>query len=285
MGALFMTIAAVRYFRKIWSLPFKLSMVTFFNLILLTGPASVEAQEEIVCITCHARLKGRLSDPVQLWRGSIHAANGITCDKCHGGDPKDSANAMSPERSFIGAPKEHDVPSFCGRCHRGIRDDYARSAHGSSLGHGGPTCVTCHSNHAVVKASIELINEKLCGRCHSFDRARVIREALQQTEYRIHTLENDILHYKTRGVDTDSLDKSLFAMRNRYHSLAHVVDVNRIKGESGRINDELNRLEKALKKIDEEFARRRILGVFIVGIALLSALLFYLLRKSYDNRA
>ena len=61
---------------------------------------------ETVCIQCHGAQPGRLGEPVKLWRDSIHAENGISCNDCHGGDPKDLANAMSPARGFLGVPKD-----------------------------------------------------------------------------------------------------------------------------------------------------------------------------------
>ena len=97
--------------------------------------------EDIVCITCHSALPGKYSEPVKLWQGSIHAENGIACNACHGGDPKDAANAMKKERGFLGAPKYNDVPAFCGRCHVGVLKDYLASGHGRALATGGPNCV------------------------------------------------------------------------------------------------------------------------------------------------
>ena len=155
-------------------------ILLLLTALAFTTPAPAAAQEEIVCIQCHGALTGKLGDPVKLWRGSIHAENGIACNDCHGGDPKDLVNAMSPSRGFLGVPKEKDIPAFCGRCHVGVKNDYLQSAHGKALGKGGPTCVTCHGNHQVVKASLDIINEKRCTQCHSFERARIIREAMQR---------------------------------------------------------------------------------------------------------
>ena len=130
--------------------------------------------DEIVCITVPRRPAGKYGEPVKLWRGSIHAENGIACNACHGGDPKDAANAMSPARGFLGrARKRRTSPPSAAAATSGVLKDYLASAHGRALGKGGPTCVTCHGNHLIVKASLELINEKSCTRCHSYERAKV----------------------------------------------------------------------------------------------------------------
>jgi len=222
-------------------------------------------------------------EPVKLWQGSVHAENGISCHNCHGGDPRDFANAMSPARGFIGVPKDVAVPDFCGRCHIGIKKDYLASAHGRALGKGGPTCVTCHGNHAVKKVTLELINEKDCSRCHSFERARLIRSSMEQTEGTLVALSRRMESFKGEGVETAALEKSLFAQRNRYHSLFHEVDVAKVRNESARIAGELNGIKASLDAIDAEFDKRRTIGAFAVAAALLAAILLHLLHKTYSS--
>lgn len=258
--------------------------IFLYALSLLLAPAGVltASGAQIVCITCHSTLPGKYGEPVGLWQGSIHAENGIACNSCHGGDPADSASAMSPARGFLGVPKERDIPAFCGRCHVGVERDYRASAHGRALGSGGPSCVTCHGNHRVVRASLELINEKSCSRCHGFERARLIREAMEETERRMAAIEGKIAIFRGRGVDTDRLEKGLFALRNSYRSLFHNVDVKMVRAESERIRGELEGLDRILRKVDEAERARRLAGVAVVASLLLAALLFHLLRKSYD---
>lgn len=252
-------------------------------VFVFLGPTLVAAAEgETVCLQCHGAQTGRALEPVKPWQDSIHAGNGISCHGCHGGDPKDIVNAMNPERGFLGAPKERAIPDFCGRCHIGIKADYLRSAHGRALGKGGPVCVTCHGSHAIKKASLELINEKSCTRCHSYDRARLIRGAMEQTETTLSGLSLRIEAFKNKGVDTAALEKSLFAQRNHFRSLFHEVDVAKVKAESGRIAGELNTIKGTLDAIDAEHARRKTIGVFAIGACLLAALLLYLLHKTYS---
>jgi len=256
----------------------------FFAALVIVTPSAVEAAgpTEIVCITCHGKLPGKYGEPVKLWQGSIHAENGIGCNGCHGGDPADSASAMSPARGFLGVPKESAIPAFCGRCHIGVEKDYRASAHGRALGRGGPTCVTCHGNHRVVKASLELINEKSCSRCHTYERARLIRGAMQETEGMIAALEGRIAAFRGRGVDTDRLEKGLFALRNSYRSLFHNVNVELVKQESTRIQGGLQGLERELQGIDALERKRKLAGAFVIAGLLIAALLFHLLKKSYD---
>ena len=252
------------------------------TLLLIAAVAFAAEPVQIVCITCHAKLPGKYGEPVRLWSGSIHAENGISCSHCHGGDPGDSVNAMSPARGFLGVPKGPDIPAFCGRCHVGVKKDYFASAHGKALGKGGPTCVTCHGNHLVVKASLELINEKSCSRCHSFERAQLLRNAMQETERMIVAIDAGIAGFKQEGVDTERLEKGLFAVRNGFHSLFHNVDVEKVRKDSARIQGELKKLDAQLQRLAEARRKRKLAGSAAVAGALLAALLFWLLKKTYD---
>jgi hypothetical protein len=247
-------------------------------------PSAALAQEtaEPVCIQCHSKMPEKYSLPVTLWRRSVHAENGVFCNGCHGGDPKDAANAMSPARGFLGAPGENAIPAFCGRCHVGVLKDYLASAHGRALGKGGPTCVTCHGNHQVVKATLELINEQSCSRCHSFERARVIRAAMQETETMIVAIDGRISTFKKIGTDTEKMEKELFAVRNSFHTLFHNVNVELVKKESARIQADLKKIQVVLAKLDDSHKNRKIAGVIVVSFMLLIALVLHLLRKTFD---
>jgi hypothetical protein len=251
-------------------------------LALLALPAETTAAE-IVCIQCHSKQQGKYGEPVRLWQGSIHAENGIACNACHGGDPKDEVNAMSPARGFLGKPKETDIPAFCGRCHVGVLKDYQSSLHGKALGRGGPTCVTCHGNHLVLKASLELINEKNCSRCHSYQQAAKIKGVMARTEGRIVAIDTGIAKFKQQGFDTERLEKGLFAVRNSFHSLFHTVDAAKVENELARIETDLRKLDELLANIDNLQHQRKLIGAVAIGGALLAALLLHLLRKTFDQ--
>lgn len=245
-------------------------------------PTFAGGQEQTVCIQCHGAQPGKIGLPVQKWRGSIHAGNGISCHDCHGGDPKDAVNAMSPERGFVGVPAETGIPAFCGRCHVGIMNEYLKSAHGQALGHGGPTCVTCHGSHEVMKATLEFINEKNCSRCHPYDRAAAIKDAMVLTEEQIAAVEGKLERFRGEGVDTEAREKSLFDLRNRYRRLFHDVDIVRVKQESGLIQRELGVIHQGLLLLDERNQRRKIAGAVVVGGLLAAALLANLLKKTFE---
>jgi hypothetical protein len=241
-------------------------------------------QEETVCIQCHGGLPDALGAPVAAWRESIHAANGISCHDCHGGDPTDFAMAMSPERGFIGVPEYVEVPEFCGRCHVGVLEDYQKSAHGLALHNGGAQCVVCHSNHAVQKASLDLINPDSCSRCHSYDRAEEIKGILADTDGRIGTMETDLTKLGKLGMDVEALQGQLFDLRNRFHRAFHTVKVERVKAQTGEVLGDLDQLREKVSEINARLGQRKLWGGVAIGLLVLAGILFLLMRKSYEEQ-
>lgn len=261
---------------------FRIIFILTGFLLSLAVQVSAAVKSETVCVQCHATQTGRIAKPVELWRKSIHAENGINCNHCHGGDPADADNAMSPARGFLGKPVETGIPGFCGRCHVGVLKDYLASQHGKKLGKGGPTCVTCHGNHLVKKASIELINEKDCSRCHSYEKPRQIRDAMAATESKIIYIDSRLADFKGKGIDTARMEKALFAVRNRFHTLFHELDVTRIKTQTTEIDNDLEILVRTIKALDETDQKRKLAGVVAIAAALFAALVLRLYVKSMD---
>jgi hypothetical protein len=165
------------------------------SLVVLSIPAVVRAQQEAVnnCVSCHSALSDqRLSSPVQGFAEDIHAARGLTCVSCHGGDASASGfDGMDPAKGFVGRPAKTRIPSFCGRCHSdaqfmrqynpSLRVDqereYATSVHGRRLSQFGDTavavCTSCHPAHHIRPpsdplSSVNPLNvAETCGACHA----------------------------------------------------------------------------------------------------------------------
>lgn len=261
-----------------------LLLAVFAGLAPLRGVAEEAApRQESVCLQCHGLQEGRLGEPVQLWRQSVHAANGISCNDCHGGDPGDFANAMSPEKGFLGVPEESAIPDFCGRCHVGVLEDYRASAHGRALQSGGPQCVTCHGNHRVMAASLDLINDKDCTRCHEYGRAEQIRSAMTQVEGRMQNVDGRLVELRRIGVAVKSEADRLFALRNDFHRLFHNVDVERVRHETGRFNERLDLLDQSVAAIDQELRWRKAVGGGIIVLLVLAGVVLLLIRKTYEE--
>lgn len=254
-----------------------------FALVVLLFLAGAAAAQQSVCIECHGGQPGSLGEPVEAWRGSIHAENGNSCEGCHGGDPTDYAMAMSPERGFIGVPSGEEIPGFCGRCHVGVEEDYAESAHGRALGEGGPQCVTCHNAHDVRKATPDLINREDCSRCHEYGRAEEIKSAVVETDSRIASLDKKLQSLHRLGIATKEMEGNLFSLRNRFHRLFHSVDVERVREKTARLHEELDEISERIKDIEHNLTQRKMAGGVVVALLVLAGILAMLIRKTYQE--
>lgn len=258
-----------------------------FEQEFLSKPWGGETAEVDVCIGCHSseKMDAKVRDIPQKWEMSIHNLYNVSCHDCHGGDPKDPAMAMSPQRGFVGAPKYADVPEFCGKCHVGIMKNYLESGHGKALKASGkgPNCVTCHGSHKeeqyIQKANIDIINERLCSRCHSYERAKIMKQALFLTEKKIGEISKALEEVKREGIYAVDDEKALFSTEAEFRALFHTVDVTLVKDRTDEFTKRLNAIERNAQDAFNEVERRRNFSAFLmlvfaglaIGIGLLSA--------------
>jgi nitrate/TMAO reductase-like tetraheme cytochrome c subunit len=251
--------------------------------LALATPAAAEP----VCIVCHSSdaMKPEYRKVYQEWKKSWHAQNNVSCNDCHGGDPKDGVNAMSPQRGFLGVPKPAAVPQFCGKCHIGILRDYLDSGHGKALmAKGtGPTCVTCHGAHDVQKARLAIINETLCSKCHSYERAQLMKEALFGTEEKISAISGELKTIQSNGLDIENEEKTLFRTQAQYRALFHTVDVNLVKSQTDSFNAPLDTLQKKAQALLQELTFRRNFAGFLLLLFAAMGVVAFLLSKTYNR--
>ncbi len=237
-----------------------------------------------VCIQCHSSdmMKPEIRDIPQQWEMSWHAQNGISCHNCHGGDPQDAENAMSPQRGFVGTPKYARVPEFCGKCHVGILKNFMESGHGKALKTSGkgPNCVTCHGSHSIQKASIHIINEKLCTKCHSYERVKVMKQALFVTENKMNEIDQGLKKLKSESTPLEDEEKNLFSIQAEFRTLFHTEDVSVVKKRTDEFIKRLNPIEVKIQKTFAELRFRRDFSAFLMLIFLGMGVVLFLLAKS-----
>ncbi len=132
------------------------------------------------CAQCHAdselaqRHGIKAGNVYQMYMDSIHgralSRSGLlvaaNCSDCH------TAHAIKPKTDNASTVFRANVPATCGRCHAGIRAEYARSIHGRRLAAGDPAvpvCTDCHSAHQIRRVDappwqLDVVRE--CGSCH-----------------------------------------------------------------------------------------------------------------------
>jgi nitrate/TMAO reductase-like tetraheme cytochrome c subunit len=259
-----------------------LTALAFFSLLgtsqaawrdIFQTEAAKPKVEQNVCILCHDSdlIKPEYRDIPGEWRKSWHYANGVSCQDCHGGDPKDATKAMLRSKGFLGAPKYDQVPGFCGKCHIGILENYQESGHGKALkspvkGIKGPNCVTCHGSHDIQPADIEIINEGLCGSCHSYDRAKEMKASLFLTEKKIKEIDHDLKTLKAGLISTEESGKVLFQTQAEFRTLFHTVDVKLVNERTAEFTKRLTAIEGGVQQGFKELKFRENFAMVIMLI-------------------
>jgi hypothetical protein len=250
------------------------------------APAGLALQppvEKIVCLTCHTAkwMKPQFRQVVPEWRKSIHYRNGVACNSCHGGNPHNAALAMSPKSGFVGVPTYNEVPQFCGKCHIGI---YHSCLHCAAMmtNPKGPNCVTCHSAHDVQKATINIINPSLCGRCHSYAPAKVMKTALMQTETKMNKIDKELKILNTGLISTSADEKILFRTREAYRSLFHTIDVPLVKEKTAEFDKRLAAIQTRVEAGFRQMRFRRYYAIALILIFFGLAITILLANRNSD---
>jgi hypothetical protein len=256
-----------------------------FEREFLTKPWAGEQVEESACIGCH-RYKIKPRDIPEMLQTSMHFQNGVSCHDCHGGDPKDASMAMAHERGFVGAPQYAEVPEFCGKCHIGILKQYVESGHGKALESTGkgPNCVTCHGSHKdgryIQLANINIINEQLCTKCHSYERAKDMKQALFLVEKKMDKISDNLKTLKKSDAFVDHEEKELFSAHAEFRALFHSTDVTLVKSRTDEFTERLHHIELEIQSIFKELRFRRNFSAFFMLLFAAMAVMVLMLPKS-----
>lgn len=140
-----------------------------------TAGAAGREKAKNSCVHCHSKLSAKNFVGVKShsWKGSIHQKNGVTCDKCHGGNP----HAKSEKEAHVGVFGSSNpvstiyyknVPATCGKCHGAEFYKFTQSLHYNRLESTGqgPDCVTCHGSMVTTVLTPETV-ANVCQRCHN----------------------------------------------------------------------------------------------------------------------
>jgi len=268
-----------------------LSLASFretFEKEFMLSPWSIARGEISACIQCHTSdsMDSEMQQLVEDWRESWHSQNNISCHDCHGGAPEDASMSMSHQRGFKGAPKESDIPEFCGTCHIAIMNNYLKSGHGKTfLETGtGPSCVTCHGSHNIQRASMDIINEQLCSKCHTYERAKEMKQALFLVESKLNSIDKDLKHLRLLGIETDMQEKAFFRTHAEFRALFHSIDVDAIRIKSSDYTEKLEVIESEINDSFKMLAFRRNFSAYLLLLFVGLSIVVFLLLKSYEKK-
>ncbi len=263
-----------------------------FNAIRLN-----HTERNISCsLECHEDLiRKKASDNFQQWSESIHSQYFVTCDQCHGGNPKANtkADAHSTKKNITdpGSPIYFkNIPETCGKCHTEELDNFKNTMHYQRLQAEtkAPSCINCHQPHSfkVLKAS-ELT--PLCSVCHNqIDQpstanvpkdAKLALEKADELRDTIQTTRKSISDAKAKGIDVVSAQNDLDAavsIMNKIPSLWHSFNLRNFDSQIQTGIDSAKRAE--FKLSGNEPATASIPG-FGIAAALGIFVVLYFIRK------
>lgn len=259
-----------------------------FEKEFMLSPWSIAKGEISACIQCHSsdKMGPEMHEIIRQWKGSWHARNNISCHDCHGGAPEDASMAMKHQRGFKGTPNYIDVPDFCGTCHIAIKENYLKSGHGRTMCDTaeGPNCVTCHGSHDIQQASMDIINERLCSQCHTYERANEMKQALFTVESKLSSIGRDINQLKILGVNMEKQERIFFRTHLEFRALFHSIDVDAVRAMSSDFTRKLEGVESDINDFYTELSRHRYFSAYLLLLFLGLSLVVFLLGRSYDQQ-
>ncbi len=235
---------------------------------LISIPLQVNAAEKgktgNTCVHCHSRLPGSsfVGAKSHNWSGSIHEKQGVTCDKCHGGDPQ-ATGQREAHAGVLGSADPQskvyfkNIPSTCGTCHGAEFYKFTQSRHYRILQSAGkgPECVTCHGSMVTTVLKPDTL-AAVCAQCHN-ERMGTFPYVPQKAKAVLLLLTEDALlvdaeaklYHPAEGTDRAR------ALRDARSSL-HSARLNWHKFDLDAIIDDLQDVYVSLKKLSPEGPRR-----------------------------
>lgn len=195
---------------------YRFVIVTAFILLAFGAFASGisdAADQNNSCVRCHAGLPGSsfVGTKSHSWKGSVHQKRGVTCDKCHGGNPhasgeKDAHRGVLGSNDLQSSIYFKNIPATCGKCHGAEYFKFKGSLHYQLLESKGqgPECVTCHGSMVTTILTPDTM-EGVCNRCHNErmgifpDMPRKAKAVLLLLRESIDLLEADKKIYQAAG--------------------------------------------------------------------------------------
>ncbi len=122
-----------------------------------------------------------LEEPVAVFKNSVHgkASRGgvyfaATCNDCHSSNG--TAHVILSPGNPHSSINHFNVPKTCGKCHKGVENDYWEGIHGQLTLRGetdSPVCTDCHGEHGILSpddprspVSPTRVAEATCSPCH-----------------------------------------------------------------------------------------------------------------------
>lgn len=256
-------------------------------------------------LECHEdRVRQLATANYQQWIESVHYLKGITCEYCHGGDPRQSTkekahanfkNITDPESPVYYT----NVPKTCGNCHAKELASFENSKHYQLLEalKLAPTCTTCHAPH-----TFKVLNPEdfryLCGNCHSVTKkvapydipvqAEYLLGKVNKLKFNIDMANQDIFWAKKNGTDVTQAQERVDASVTKLDGLAvlwHEFNLTHFENEVDSASRDVKKAEDIIKPSDtpsNTTAPKATPGFMALSGIILMLAVMYMMKKKKD---
>lgn len=244
------------------------SLVLGLTLAQLLAPAAAEGNS---CTNCHQSADFFASYPklhqyYQQWLASPHKQSAVTCDDCHGGNPKATVmekahNGVLPMNDKRSTLYYQQQPETCGQCHADKKRQFVRSKHYTALldQRSAPTCTTCHSAMSR-RPELRSIVLNACRNCHGEGNSENLPLIAKQAEQVFNQLNIaggllgwTEIHYESHGWPGDSRER-VHDLNERYQLIVdrvHRFDLQQTSDATIEILGELREIFDAARRAHE----------------------------------
>lgn len=203
-------------------------LVLMAMLLALAGQVSANG-----CIGCHKdpifRVHNhKLYTYYQDWLSSPHNDAGITCNECHGGNPK-ASDKQAAHQGVLNPSNPGSTVFFknqsktCGKCHEKVALQFTKSKHYSAVNRfdAAPNCTTCHRAMNKKPYYHSIVNNT-CRTCHLRQDENSVSERAEEILRRLNISKGYMgwasLYYDSRGWPEESKQR-LDSYQNQYHDI------------------------------------------------------------------
>lgn len=241
-----------------------------FGMLALTVAGSARANE---CVGCHSNPDffvehRRLHNYYQQWLDSPHDQAGVTCDDCHGGNPRTASMGKAHKGVLpVGDSRStlhfRNQPDTCGQCHRSVKAQFVRSKHFAALRdqRAAPTCTTCHSAMSR-RPELRSIVLNACRNCHGEGNSENLPLITRQAEdlfHQLNILEGQLgwtrIHYETLGWPEDSRER-MRDLKSRHGQIVNQVHQFELEGTAAAAVEMLAELRRIFEAARRAFDDR-----------------------------
>lgn len=249
--------------------------------LLVAGARAAAAapvdESAIVCLECHAEMNPEV---VAGWRRSVHYEQGVTCGRCHQMSDTDFDAIPAPLEGNHVRPDTGRTLAMCANCHKQWIDYYPLSAHFQQK---RISCVMCHggdgSNHAITRASLDIITPDRCTKCHTYDRAQQAKKAVKDAEAAYQDLLQSLEEIEEKGYHSTreaGYRDAAKALDERLPLELHTFRLQRIKEVTRTMTQMDTHIrgeeERIVASLDAQRRRQKIGVLVLVSCPLLSLL-------------